>query len=57
MKKNEQMKTLFETWYEEGEHEITMLGVPNTLNIAYKQYRQQRLEKEKNAKKEQLSKI
>ena len=47
MKKNEQMKTLFETWYEEGEHEITMLGVPNTLNIAYKQYRQQRLEKEK----------
>ena len=57
MKKNEQMKTLFETWYEEGEHERTMLGVPNTLNIAYKQYRQQRLEKEKNAKKEQLSKI
>ena len=46
---------MFEDWYREGATEINMLGVPNTLNIAYKQYREQRL-KEENNEKEQSTK-
>ena len=43
---------MFEAWYKEGATEINMLGVPNTLNIAYKQYREQRIEKENNEKEQ-----